>query len=64
MIRQIHPLLRIRPLQVRRPLLRAGETVVGGAERRLPHLAEFVQDVWDLGLVGVVVHKDDGAFLG
>ncbi len=64
MIRQIHPLLRIRLLQIRRSLLRARKTVIRRAKRRLPDLAELVQDVGHLGLVGVVVHEDDGAFLG
>ncbi len=42
MIRQIHSLFRIRPLQAWRAVLRAGETVVGRAERRFPDLAELV----------------------
>ena len=62
-IRQIHPLLRVRSLQIRRPLLRAWEVGVGGTERRFPDLAELVQDVRNLRLVGVVVHEYHHALL-
>ena len=58
-IRQIHPLFRIRLLEVWWPLLRAGKIGVGGTEWGFPDLAEFIQDVGDLGLVGVVIHEYD-----
>ena len=63
MVRQIHSLLRVRPRQIRWPLLRARETGVGGAKWRFPDLAELVQDVGHLGLIGVVVHENDCALL-
>lgn len=61
-VRHIHPVFRLLTTQIGRPLLGAREALVGGTERCLPHLAEFVQNVWDFSLVGVVIHKDDGSF--
>lgn len=60
----VHSLLCVLAAEIRRSLLRARETPVRGAEGGLPHLAELVQDVRHLGLIGVVVHEDDNALLG
>lgn len=34
------------------------------AERRLPHVGELIEDIRDLGLIGIVVHKDNDTLLG
>ena len=36
-------------------MLRAGKTDIRGTEGRFPYLAEFVQDVGNFGLVGVII---------
>ena len=64
MISQIHPPLRVLGTQPWRPLLRAGETDVRGTKGCLPHLAEFVQDVGDFGLVGIVILLEFIMFIG
>lgn len=38
------------------------EIDIGGRERRLPHLGEFVKDIRDGFLIGHVIHEDDDAF--
>ena len=60
-VRHVHPLLRLRAIDPRRPLLRAWETAICGRKGGFPHLGELVEDVGDFGLVGVVVHEDDDA---
>ena len=61
-VRHVHHAFRGLTSQIGRPLLGAREIPVGGTERCLPNLAEFVQDVWDFGLVGVVVHEYNYSF--
>lgn len=61
---QIHEILPGHCLiQIRGSLLRARETLIHGTERRLPDMRELIENVWDGGLVGVVVHEDDGALV-
>ena len=51
-------------VQTRRALLGAWKGGICGTVWSLPHLAKFIEDVRDLGLVGLVVHEDDDAFPG
>ena len=60
----VHAIVRVLRAQPGRPLHGAGEVGVGGRKRRLPHLGELVHQPRIGGLVGLVVHKDDGALAG
>ena len=62
MVRHIHSAFRGLTTQIGWSLLGTRETSVGGTEWCFPHLAELVQDIWDFGLVGVIIHKYDGSF--
>lgn len=61
-VRNKHPVFCVLTTQIGRPLLGARKALVGGTERCLPYLAEFIQNVGDFSLVGVVVHEYDCSF--
>ena len=58
MIREVQSIWRILRAEPWRPLDGAGERVVGGIEWRFPHLREFVEDPWYLGLISIIVHEE------
>lgn len=60
-VRHVQVGFRVGIAEVGRALGGAREGAVGGIEGRFPHLAEFVEDPWVCGLVGVVVHEDHDA---
>lgn len=64
MVHEVEPVLHSGVLDVGWPLHRAGEVWVNWREGCFGHLAEFVEDIGDLSLVGLVVHEDDDALAG
>lgn len=64
MVGHVQHLARLQVGDVRGSVDGAGEGAVRGREGRFPHLAELVEDVGHGGLVGFVVHEDDGPFAG
>ena len=55
MISQIHPSFCVSGIQPWRPLLCTWKTDIRRTKGRFPYLAEFVQDVGNFGLVGIVI---------
>lgn len=62
MVRHIQPLPCLSVADTRGSLHRARKTAVSRRERRLPHLAELVEDIRYDSLIGFIVHEDDGTF--
>lgn len=63
MVNHVHAVESVLAVQTWGPLHCAREVAVGGGEGSLPHLRELVHDVGNLGLVCLVVHKEDGTLV-
>lgn len=64
MVRHIQHLARHAIVDTRRPVDGAGKRAVRRREGGFPHVAELVEDVGNSGLIGFVIHEDDGALAG
>ena len=57
MVRQVHFVFRVLQREIGGSLDVAGEIAVGGRKGGFPNWAEFIEDVGDLGFVGLVIQE-------